>query len=106
MGSTISSYELASQGLFSEAARQIDQCNDFWTGLCVLRAQLATHVGATARACELAKSLLKEPLSGVERAAIQRALSTTDGGLGQAAKMLGLSGKGLNLKRQRLNLGL
>jgi DNA-binding NtrC family response regulator len=35
----------------------------------------------------------------------QRALSMTDGRLDEAAKMLGLSRKGLYLKRQRLNLG-
>lgn len=41
----------------------------------------------------------------IERAAIQRALSVTDGRLDEAARMLGLSRKGLYLKRQRLNLG-
>ena len=41
----------------------------------------------------------------VERAAIQRALALTDGRLDEAAKMLGLSRKGLYLKRQRLKLG-
>lgn len=41
----------------------------------------------------------------VERAAIQRALLMTDGRLDEAAKMLGLSRKGLYLKRQRLKLG-
>jgi DNA-binding NtrC family response regulator len=40
----------------------------------------------------------------IERAAIQRALSLTDGRLDDAAKMLGLSRKGLYLKRQRLGL--
>ncbi len=40
----------------------------------------------------------------VERAAIQRAISSADGRLDEAAKMLGLSRKGLYLKRQRLNL--
>jgi DNA-binding NtrC family response regulator len=52
---------------------------------------------------------IDQPLSAVvehvERAAIQRALSMTDGRLDEAAKMLGLSRKGLYLKRQRLNLG-
>jgi DNA-binding NtrC family response regulator len=40
----------------------------------------------------------------VERAAIQRALSVTGGHMDEAARMLGLSRKGLYLKRQRLNL--
>jgi DNA-binding NtrC family response regulator/tetratricopeptide (TPR) repeat protein len=40
----------------------------------------------------------------IERAAIQRALSMTLGRLDEAAKMLGLSRKGLYLKRQRLGL--
>jgi DNA-binding NtrC family response regulator len=40
----------------------------------------------------------------IERAAIQRALSLTDGRLDDAARMLGLSRKGLYLKRQRLGL--
>jgi DNA-binding NtrC family response regulator len=52
---------------------------------------------------------IDQPLSAavehIERAAIQRALSMTDGRLDEAAKMLGLSRKGLYLKRQRLNLG-
>ena len=52
---------------------------------------------------------IDQPLSAavehIERAAIQRALSITDGNLEEAAKMLGLSRKGLYLKRQRLNLG-
>src|SRR5688572_20357881 len=52
---------------------------------------------------------IDQPLSAVvehvERAAIQRALSMTEGRLDEAAKMLGLSRKGLYLKRQRLNLG-
>jgi hydrogenase-4 transcriptional activator len=52
---------------------------------------------------------IDQPLSAavehIERAAIQRALSMTDGRLDEAAKMLGLSRKGLYLKRQRLDLG-
>ncbi len=52
---------------------------------------------------------IDQPLSAivehVERAAIQRALSMSDGRLDEAAKMLGLSRKGLYLKRQRLKLG-
>jgi len=52
---------------------------------------------------------IDQPLSAVlehvERAAIQRALAVTDGHLDEAARILGLSRKGLYLKRQRLNLG-
>jgi DNA-binding NtrC family response regulator len=41
----------------------------------------------------------------IERAAIQRAIAVCEGRLDEAAKMLGLSRKGLYLKRQRLRLG-
>jgi DNA-binding NtrC family response regulator len=51
---------------------------------------------------------LDQPLSAavehVERAAIQRALSMTHGHMDEAARMLGLSRKGLYLKRQRLHM--
>ena len=51
---------------------------------------------------------IDQPLSAavehVERAAIQRALSMTDGHMDEAARMLGLSRKGLYLKRQRLRI--
>jgi len=51
---------------------------------------------------------IDQPLSAavehIERAAIQRAIKLADGRLDDAAKMLGLSRKGLYLKRQRLNL--
>ncbi|HMF87887.1 MAG TPA: sigma-54 dependent transcriptional regulator, partial [Gemmatimonadaceae bacterium] len=51
---------------------------------------------------------IDQPLSAavehIERAAIQRAVKLADGRLDDAAKMLGLSRKGLYLKRQRLNL--
>ncbi len=40
----------------------------------------------------------------LERALIQRALKTSDGKMDEAAKLLGLSRKGLYLKRQRLGL--
>ncbi len=40
----------------------------------------------------------------LERALIQRALKTSDGKMEDAAKRLGLSRKGLYLKRQRLGL--
>ena len=51
---------------------------------------------------------LDQPLSAavehIERAAIQRAVAVAEGNLIEAAKMLGLSRKGLYLKRQRLGL--
>jgi DNA-binding NtrC family response regulator len=51
---------------------------------------------------------LDQPLTAVlehvERAAIQRAVSVAEGNLIEAAKMLGLSRKGLYLKRHRLGL--
>ena len=51
---------------------------------------------------------IDQPLSAavehVERAAIQRALSMTDGHMDDAARMLGLSRKGLYLKRLRLRI--
>lgn len=51
---------------------------------------------------------LDQPLSAalehIERAAIQRALALAEGNLVEAARMLGLSRKGLYLKRQRLGL--
>ncbi len=51
---------------------------------------------------------LDQPLAAavehIERAAIQRAIAITEGHLDEAAKVLGLSRKGLYLKRQRLKL--
>ena len=47
---------------------------------------------------------LAAAIEHVERAAIQRALSMTDGRVDDAARMLGLSRKGLYLKRQRLRI--
>jgi DNA-binding NtrC family response regulator len=47
---------------------------------------------------------LAAALEHVERAAIRRALTLCDGGLDEAAKLLGLSRKGLYLKRQRLGI--
>jgi DNA-binding NtrC family response regulator len=51
---------------------------------------------------------LDQPLTAavehIERAAIQRAVAAAEGNLIEAAKMLGLSRKGLYLKRQRLGL--
>ena len=51
---------------------------------------------------------IDQPLSAavehIERAAIQRAVELAEGNLIEAAKMLGLSRKGLYLKRQRLGL--
>lgn len=51
---------------------------------------------------------IDQPLSAavehIERAAIQRAMTLADGRLEEAARILGLSRKGLYLKRQRLGL--
>jgi DNA-binding NtrC family response regulator len=47
---------------------------------------------------------LSAAVEHIERAAIQRALAVCEGRLDEAAKMLGLSRKGLYLKRQRLHL--
>ena len=47
---------------------------------------------------------LAAALEHIERAAIQRAVAVAEGNLIEAAKMLGLSRKGLYLKRQRLGL--
>jgi transcriptional regulator with PAS, ATPase and Fis domain len=47
---------------------------------------------------------LAEATEQLERAAIQRALTASNGNNDQAAKILGLSRKGLYLKRQRLGL--
>jgi DNA-binding NtrC family response regulator len=47
---------------------------------------------------------LSAAVEHIERAAIQRALAVCEGRLDEAAKMLGLSRKGLYLKRQRLRL--
>jgi DNA-binding NtrC family response regulator len=66
-------------------------------------------VGQAPRGCSEVLTRIDQPLAAavehIERAAIQRALSITDGNLEETAKMLGLSRKGLYLKRQRLNLG-
>ena len=47
---------------------------------------------------------LQQATSALERAAIERALKAADGNNDEAAKALGLSRKGLYLKRQRLGL--
>ena len=47
---------------------------------------------------------LAEATDQLERAAIERALTASNGNNDQAAKILGLSRKGLYLKRQRLGL--
>jgi DNA-binding NtrC family response regulator len=66
-------------------------------------------VDASPRVFSEVVTRIDQPLSAavehIERAAIQRALSMSDGRLDEAAKMLGLSRKGLYLKRQRLDLG-
>lgn len=45
---------------------------------------------------------LTSAMEHLERAAIERAMVICDGRIDEAAKMLGLSRKGLYLKRQRL----
>jgi len=87
-------------------------------GAVLMPAHLADDIAASRRTVPVNTSprlfnevitRIDQPLSAavehIERAAIQRALSMTDGRLDEAAKMLGLSRKGLYLKRQRLNLG-
>jgi DNA-binding NtrC family response regulator len=87
-------------------------------GAVLMPAHLADDIAASRRTVPVNASprlfnevitRIDQPLSAavehIERAAIQRALSMTDGRLDEAAKMLGLSRKGLYLKRQRLNLG-
>ena len=84
----------------------------------LMPAHLSDHIVASRRTIPVGNALrgfsevitrIDQPLAAavehIERAAIQRALSMTDGNLVEAAKMLGLSRKGLYLKRQRLNLG-
>jgi DNA-binding NtrC family response regulator len=66
-------------------------------------------VGQAPRGFSEVMTRIDQPLAAavehIERAAIQRALSITDGNLEEAARVLGLSRKGLYLKRQRLNVG-
>jgi len=87
-------------------------------GSVIMPAHLSDDIGESRRTLPANRSprlfnevvtRIDQPLSAavehIERAAIQRALSMTDGRLDEAAKLLGLSRKGLYLKRQRLNIG-
>jgi DNA-binding NtrC family response regulator len=87
-------------------------------GSVIMPAHLADDIAASRRTMPVNSSprlfnevvtRIDQPLSAavdhIERAAIQRALSMTNGRLHEAARMLGLSRKGLYLKRHRLGLG-
>ena len=75
----------------------------------IIASRRTIPVGNAPRGFSEVVTRIDQPLSAaiehIERAAIQRALSVTDGNLIEAARMLGLSRKGLYLKRQRLKLG-
>ena len=85
-------------------------------GAILMPAHLSADLAASRRTVPADRQLaqpeivvrLDQPLAAVhehiERALIQRALAACDGGIDEAAKMLGLSRKGLYLKRQRLRL--
>ena len=63
MTTAASAHELAEAGLFSDAARAIDQSTDVSRDLRVLRARLESHVGAPQHAKKVAQQLLRERLS-------------------------------------------
>ena len=86
-------------------------------GAVLMPAHLSAEIVASRRTVPAGRPVLAgnevlaridQPLSAaiehVERAAIQRALSVCDGHMDDAARMLGLSRKGLYLKRQRLKI--
>ena len=81
-------------------------------GAMLTPASLSKDIAATRRTIPVEPSefvlRLDQPLADatdqLERAAIERALTTANGNNDQAAKLLGLSRKGLYLKRQRLGL--
>ena len=68
MTTATSAYKLVEVGLFKNAARAIDQSENVSRDLRVLRARLENHVGVPHRAKEAAQQLLREGLSGKERA--------------------------------------
>jgi len=83
----------------------------------LMPAHLSDDIAASRRTVPTARPVLQstevmtrldQPLAAavehIERAAIQRAVAVAQGNLIEAAKMLGLSRKGLYLKRQRLGL--
>jgi DNA-binding NtrC family response regulator len=85
-------------------------------GAILMPAHLSADLAASRRTVPADRQLaqpeivvrIDQPLAAVhehiERALIQRALAVCEGGVDEAAKMLGLSRKGLYLKRQRLGL--
>jgi len=74
----------------------------------IVASRKTVPVGQAPRGFSEVVTRIDQPLSAavehIERAAIQRALAMTDGNLVEAARMLGLSRKGLYLKRHRLKL--
>jgi transcriptional regulator with PAS, ATPase and Fis domain len=78
----------------------------------IMPSQLSKEIAASRRTISVGQSEvvigLKQPLQEatdqLERAAIERALTDAEGNNDEAAKALGLSRKGLYLKRQRLGL--
>ncbi len=86
-------------------------------GAVLMPAHLSDDIAASRRTVPTATPVLQstevmtrldQPLAAavehIERAAIRRAIAVAEGNLIEAAKMLGLSRKGLYLKRQRLGL--
>lgn len=87
------------------------------SGSVLMPAHLSTEIAASRRTVPVDQQAAKpvelmtridQPLAAtlehVERAAIQRALAVSEGRVEDAAKLLGLSRKGLYLKRQRLKI--
>ena len=87
-------------------------------GAVLMPAHLSADIAASRRTVPVAVPATKpvelmtridQPLAAivehVERAAVQRAMAVCEGRVDEAAKMLGLSRKGLYLKRQRLKIG-
>jgi len=86
-------------------------------GAVLMPAHLSDDIAASRRTVPTTRPVLQstevmtrldQPLAAalehIERAAIQRAVAVAEGNLIEAAKMLGLSRKGLYLKRRRLGL--
>ena len=85
-------------------------------GAVLMPAHLSSEIAASRRTIAVDRAIdttevvtrIDQPLAAslehVERAAIQRALAACEGRVDEAAKLLGLSRKGLYLKRQRLGL--
>ena len=99
------------------AGKRLRRMSDGGAGIVLMPAHLSDEIASSSapdrprRRTEQSTEVvtrIDQPLSAavehIERAAIQRAIKLADGRLDDAAKMLGLSRKGLYLKRQRLNL--